>query len=107
MATQGHGHGRGRGRGPEIYQAQTPNLPPAVAELHRPNGNPPNDLHFADDPYGQEAFLPEPPFWVTGYSHDSHPPIDANQAYKYEYSPKPSYEDNNNQDYDYYGEEEE
>ena len=80
-----------------------------MAEPNRLNGAPPNDLHFADDPYGQEAFLPEPPFkcWVTGYSHDSHPPNNANQDYKYEYTPKASYEDNDNQDYDYYGEEDE
>ena len=64
-------------------------------------------MHFADDPYGQEAFLREPPFerWVTGYSHDSYPLIDVNQVYEYDNAPKASYEDN--QDYDYYGEEEE
>ena len=96
-------------RSPEIYQAHTPNLPPAVAERNQSNRNPPNDLHFADDPYGQEAFLPEPPLerWVTGYSHDSHPPIDENQANEYEYAREACYKDNNNQDYDYYGEEEE
>ena len=107
VPTQGRGHGRGRGRGPGIYQAQPPNLPPVVAEQNWLNGTPPNDLHFADNPYGQEAFLSKPPFerWVTGYSHDSHPLIDANQAYEYDYAPKASYEDN--QDYDYYGEEEE
>ena len=61
-------HGRGQGRGPEIYQAQPPNLPPVVAEPNCLNGTPPNDLHFADDPYGQAAFIPEPSFecWVTG-----------------------------------------
>ena len=60
------GRGRGRGRRPEIYQAQTPNLLPAVAAPNWPDGNPPNEVHFADDPYGQEVFLPEPPFetWV-------------------------------------------
>ena len=107
VSAQGHGRGRGRGRGPEIYQAQPPNLPLVVAKPNQPNGTPPNDLHFANDPYGQEAFLSEPPFerWVTGYSHDSHPPIDVTQAYKYDYAPEESYEDN--QDYDYYGEEEE
>ena len=106
-SAQGCGHGRGRGRGPEIYQAQPPNLPPVMAEPNWPNGTPPNDLHFADDPYGQEAFLSEPPFerWVTGYSHESPPPIDVTQAYEYDYAPKESYEDN--QDYDYYGKEEE
>ena len=78
-----------------------------MAEPKRPNRTPPNDLHFVDDPYGQAAFLSEPPFecWVTGYSHESHPPIDLTQAYKYDYAPEESYEDN--QDYDYYGEEEE
>ena len=78
-----------------------------MAELNQPNGTPPNDLHFADDPYRQAAFLSAPPFehWVTGYSHESHPPIDSTQAYEYDYVPKESYEDN--QDYDYYGEEEE
>ena len=78
-----------------------------MAEPNRPNGTPPNNLHFADDPYGQEAFLSELSFehWVTGYSNDSHPPINANQAYEYDYAPEASYEDN--QDYDYYGEEEE
>ena len=80
-----------------------------MAEPNRPNRNPPNNLHFADDPYGQEAFLPGPPFecWVTSYSHDSHPPIDENHANEYEYAPEASYEDNNNQDYDYFGEEKE
>ena len=62
VAAQGRGHGRGRGRGPELYQAQPPNLPPVVAEPSQPNRTPPNDLHFADDPYGQAAFLPEPHF---------------------------------------------
>ena len=56
-----HGHGRGRscgrGRGPELFQAQTPNLPLVVAAPNRPAGNPPNEVHFADDLYGQEAFL--------------------------------------------------
>ena len=107
VSAQGRGRGRGRGRGPEIYQAQPPNLPPVVAEPNRLNGTPPNDLHFADDPYGQAAFIPEPSFerWVTGYSHDSHPPIESTRAYEYDYAPEESYEDN--QEYDYYGEEEE
>ena len=62
VSAQGHGRGRGRrrGRGPDIYQAQPPNLPPVVAEPNQPNGTPPNDLHFASDPYGQTAFLSEP-----------------------------------------------
>ena len=64
-------------------------------------------MHFADDPYGQEAFLSEPPFerWVTGYSQESHSTVDVNQTYQYDYAPESAYEDN--QDYDYYGEEEE
>ena len=107
VSAQGRGRGRGQGRGPEIYQAQPPNLPPVVAEPNRPNRTPPNEVHFANDPYGQEAFLSEPPFkrWVTGYSHESHPPIDSTQAYEYDYALEESYE--GNQDYDYYGEEEE
>ena len=111
VASLGQGRGRGRGRGPEIYQAhqqvQQPNLPPVVAEPNRPTGTPPQDLHFADDPYGQEAFLSEPPFerWVTGYSQESHSTVDVNQTYQYDYAPESAYEDN--QDYDYYGEEEE
>ena len=78
-----------------------------MAEPNQPNRTPPNDLHFADDAYGQEAFLPEPHFerWVTGYSHDLYQAEDEKQAYEYEYAPEASYEDN--QDYDYYGEEEE
>ena len=66
-------------------------------------------MHFADDPYGQEAFLPEPPFecWDTGYSHDSHPPGDKNEASEYDYAPEPLYEANTDQSYDYYGEDEE
>ena len=66
-------------------------------------------MHFADDPYGQEAFLPEPPFkcWVTGYSHDSHPPRDENKASEYDYAPEPSYEVNTDKSYDYYGEDKE
>ena len=84
------GRGRGRGRGPELFQAQTPNLPPVVAAPNQPDGNPPNEVHFTDDPYGQEAFLPEPPFehWVTGYSHDSHPSMDENEANEYDYAPE-------------------
>ena len=103
------GCGRGRGRGPEIFQAQTPNLPPAIAAPNRPDGNPPNKVHFTDDPYGQEAFLPEPPFecWVTGYSHDLHPPMDENKANKYDYAPEHSYEANTDQSYDYCGGEDE
>ena len=66
VASLGRGRGRGHGRGPEIYQAQQqaqqPNLPPIVAEPNRPTGTPPHDLHFAVDPYGQEAILSEPPF---------------------------------------------
>ena len=77
-----------------------------MAELNRPNATPPNDLHFTDDPYGQQDFLPEPNLrWVTGYSHDSYQAEDKKQACKYEYAPKASYEDN--LDYDYCGEEEE
>ena len=103
------GRGRGRGRGPELFQAQTPNLPPVVAAPNRPEGNPPNEVHFADKPYGQEPFLPEPPLerWVTGYSHDSHPPMDANAAEEYDYAPEHSYEDNTYQGYEYYGDEDE
>ena len=66
-------------------------------------------MHFANDPYGKEAFLPEPPFehWVTGYSHDSHPHMDENEANEYEYAPEHSYEANTDQSYDYYGGEDE
>ena len=108
-AAPGRGRGHGRGRGPEIFQAQTPNLPPAVAVPNRPDGNPSNEVHFADDPYDQEPFLPEPPFerWVTGYSHDSHPSRDANEANEYDYAPEQSYEANTDQGYDYYGGEDE
>ena len=108
-AAQGRGRGHVQGRGPEIYQAQTPNLPPAVAAPNRPDGNPPNEVHLADDPYGQKAFLPEPPFerWVTGYSHDLHPPRDENEASEYDYARKPLYEVNTDQSYDYYGEDKE
>ena len=78
-----------------------------MAEPNRPTRTPPHDLHFAGDPYGQEVFLSELPFecWVTGYSQESHPPIDVSQMYEYDYAPESAYE--NNQDYDYYGEEEE
>ena len=102
------GHGRGQGRGAELFQAQTPYLLPVVATPNRPAGNPPNEVHFADDPYGQEALLSEPPFerWVTGYSHDSHP-LEKNEANEYDYAPEHSYEDNTDQNHDYYGDEEE
>ena len=75
MSTQVRGQGRGCSRGPEVYQDQTLTLPPAIAEPNRLNSNPPQEVHFVDDPYGQAAFLLEPPLecWVTGYSHDSHP----------------------------------
>ena len=107
IAAPGRGRGRGRGRGPELYQVQQPNLPPTVAEPNRPTGTPPHDVHFADDLYGQEALLSEPPFerWVTGYSQESHPSLDIDQTYEYDYAPESTYEAN--QDYDYYGEEEE
>ena len=103
------GRGRGRGRGPELFQAQTPNLPPVVATPNRPDGYPPNEVHFADDPYGQEAFLPEPPFecWVTGYSHDSYPPMNENESNEYDYAPEHSYEANTDQSQEYYGGEDE
>ena len=62
-------------------------------------------MHFADDPYGQEAFLPEPPFecWVTGYSHDSYPPMNENESNEYDYAPEHSYEANTDQSQGYYG----
>ena len=103
------GRGRGRGRGHELFQAQTPNLPPVVAAPNRPEGNPPNEVHFADEPYEQEPFLPEPLLerWVTGYLHDSHPPMEANTAEEYDYAPEHSYEDNTYQGYEYYGDEDE
>ena len=78
-----------------------------MAEPNRPTGTPPHDVHFANDLYGQEALLSEPPFerWVTGYSQESHPSLDIDQTYEYDYAPESTYEAN--QDYDYYGEEEE
>ena len=45
----GRGRGRGHGqRGSNMYQIHTEMLPPVAAGVRRPEGNPPDDLHFAN-----------------------------------------------------------
>ena len=70
---RGHGHGR---HGSDMYQVQVDVLPPVAANMHHPEGNPPDDLHFADGDYSQNSVLdaPELERWVTGYSNDSSTP---------------------------------
>ena len=106
----GRGHGRGRSqRASDMYQIQPNALPPVVAEVHRPEGNPPNELHFADGVYSQTSALeaPELDRWVIGYSNDlghrqesTYPPGSV-----YDYAPESYYEEDEDEDH-YYGAEE-
>ena len=60
---------RGRGRrGSKMYQVQMDALSPVASDPHRPEGSPPDDLHFADGDYDQNGALAAPDFerWVTG-----------------------------------------
>ena len=107
----GPGRGRGRGhgqRGSDMYQVQSEILPPVAAGTSRPEGNPPDDLHFAEGNYAQNSALEEPHLerWVTGYSDDSGTPQESTyvSGSVYEYAPE-SYYDEEEEDY-YYGEEE-
>ena len=81
-------------------------LPPVAAGMLRPEGSPPDDLHFTDGDYAHNSALevPELERWVMGYSNDSGTPQES--AYLpgsvYEYAPK-SYSEE--EDY-YYGDEE-
>ena len=101
----GHGHGCGR-QGSDMYQVQMDSLPPLVSRPSHPEGSPPDDLHFADGDYDQNAALaaPELEHWVTGYSNDSGTPQES------EYppgstAPESYYEETQDLDY-YYGDEE-
>ena len=100
------GHGR---RGSDMYQIQMDALPPLASDLRRPEGSPPDDLHFADGDYDQHAALaaPELERWVTGYSNDSGTPQESEYppGPVYEYAPESYYEETQDQDY-YYGDEE-
>ena len=105
----GRGRGRGRGqRGSNMYQVHAEMLPPVVAGVRRPEGNPPDDLHFADGNYSQNSALEEPDLerWVTGYSDDLGTPQESTHrpGSVYEYAPE-SYYDEEEVD-NYYGEEE-
>ena len=104
----GRGHGCGR-RGSNMYQVQMDVLPPVASDPHRPEGSPPDDLHFADGDYDQNAALtaPELERWVIGYSNDLGTPQDSEYppGSIYEYAPKSYHEENQDQDY-YYGDEE-
>ena len=52
-----------------MLQVQMASLPPLVSTPNRPEGSPPDDLHFADGEYDQDAALAAPEFecWVRGY----------------------------------------
>ena len=103
------GRGRGRGRrGSDMYQVQAGALPPVGADMRRLEGNPPDDLHFADGDYSQNSVLdtPELEQWVTGYSNDSSTPQESTYqpGSAYEYAPESYYEEEE-EDY-YYGDDE-
>ena len=104
------GRGRGLGRwGSDMYQVQMASLPPLVSAPNYPEGSPPDDLHFADDKYDQDAALaaPELEHWVTRYSNDSGTPQESEYPPEsmYEYAPESYYEETQDQDY-YDGDEE-
>ena len=104
----GRGHGRGRGQpGSDMYQVQTETLPPVAAGMRRPEGNPPDELHFAEGKYAQNSALEEPELerCVMGYSDDLGTPQESTypSGSVYEYAPESYYEEE--EDY-YYGEEE-
>ena len=86
---RGRGHGR---RGSDMYQVQAEALPPVAVGMHRPEGNPPEDLHFAEGDYSQNSALeaPELECWVTRYSDDSGTPQQSTYlpGSVYEYAPK-------------------
>ena len=55
--------GRGRGRGrrvSDMYQVQAEALPPVPAGMRHPEGNPTEDLHFADGDYSLISALEAP-----------------------------------------------
>ena len=102
------GRGRGRGQwGSDMYQVRAEALPPVAVGMRRPEGNPPEDLHFAEGDYSQNSALeaPELECWVTGYSDDSGTPQQSTYlpGSVYEYAPESYYEEE--EDY-YYGDEE-
>ena len=43
-----------------MYQVQADALPLVAADMRRPEGNPPDDLHFADGDYSQNSVLDAP-----------------------------------------------
>ena len=103
--------GRGRGRGrrvSDMYQVQAEALPPVAVGMRHPEGNPPEDLHFADGDYSLNSALEvsELECWVTGYSDDSGTPQESIYlpGSVYEYAPESYYEEEE-EDY-YYGDEE-
>ena len=74
------GRGRGRGRrGSDMYQVQVDALPLVAAGMRHPEGNPPDDLHFADGDCSPNSVLdaPELERCVTGYSNDSGTPQES------------------------------
>ena len=84
-------------------------LPPLASAPNRPEGSPPDDLHFADGVYGQDPVLaaPELEHWVTGYSNDSGTQQEPEYLPEalYDYAPESYYEETQDQDY-YYGDDE-
>ena len=104
------GRGRGRGRrGSDMYQVQAEALPPVAAGMRRPEGNPPEDLHFADGTYSQNSAseVPELERWVTRYSDDSGTPPESTYlpGSAYEYAPESYYEAEEEEEDYYYGDE--
>ena len=98
----GCGHGCGR-QGSDMYQDQMDSLPPLVSHPSCPEGSPPDNLHFSDGDYDQNAALTAPDLerWVTGYSNDSGTPRESEYlpGSTYEYAPKSYYEQTQDQDY--------
>ena len=62
-----------------MYQVQTDALPPVAADMRCPEGNPPEDLHFADGDCSLNSVLDalELERWVTGYSNDLSTPQES------------------------------
>ena len=105
------GYGCGRCRhGSDMHQVQAESLPPVAAGMRCPEGNPPEDLHFADGAYFQNSAseAPELQHWVTGYSDDLGTPQESTYlpGPAYEYAPESYYEAEEEENDYYYGDEE-
>ena len=105
------GCGRGRGRhGSDMYQVQAEVLPPVAAGMRHPEGNPPEDLHFADGTHfhNSASEAPELECWETGYSDDSGTLQESTYlpGSAYEYAPESYYEAEEEEEDYYYSDEE-